>query len=75
MNIIDGIKSVYTWEGKVNADPEVLLMVKTTAKHLPKLTARVKEKHSYDVPETIAASIIGGSREYMQWVHDSTADT
>lgn len=68
-----GLTSVYYWEGKVNKDSELLLMIKTQQGKMPQLTSWVKEKHPYDECEVIGVPITGGSRSYIQWVLDSTA--
>jgi NAD(P)H-hydrate epimerase len=72
VNIVPSVASVYEWKGQVEEADEDMLMVKTTFKLLPALTALVKEKHSYEVPETIAVAIVGGNRRYLQWVREST---
>lgn len=48
------------------------MMAKTRSMLLSELTAFVKSKHSYDLPETIAAPIVGGSLPYIRWVKDNT---
>jgi periplasmic divalent cation tolerance protein len=71
VNKIDGVRSTYMWKGAVETDTEALLMVKTTVDKLGELTSFVQEKHPYDVPETIAAAIVGGNAAYLKWVADS----
>lgn len=67
-----GITSVYWWEGKVNKDQETLMMIKTRAALVTKLTTWVKKEHPYDEVEVIGLPITGGSSSYIQWVLDST---
>lgn len=74
VNIVPRVESVYKWEGKVERNGEVLLMAKTRASLVPELSAFVTEHHSYDVPETIAAGIVGGGPEYLKWVRESTRE-
>ena len=57
-NIVSPIRSVYRWEGAVQTDSEHLMIIKTRAKLVSKLEARVKELHSYEVPEVIAIPIV-----------------
>ena len=73
VNIKEGVTSVYEWNGEVQSDAEVLLMIKTRRELLPELTAKVKAEHPYDVPEVIAVDIVGGSDDYMGWVRENTA--
>ncbi|KAF6255967.1 hypothetical protein COO60DRAFT_1531576 [Scenedesmus sp. NREL 46B-D3] len=73
VNILPGVTSVYSWKGKVEKDSEVLMMIKTQAHLLERLTAQVKALHPYDEPEVIALPVVGGSASYMAWLRDSTA--
>lgn len=72
VNIASPITSVYQWEGQVQQDAEVLLVIKTTDARLPDLIRRVKALHSYQVPEVIAIPIADGSPEYLRWLLDET---
>ena len=71
-NIIKGIRSIYRWEGTVHDDPEVLIVIKTRSELFDKLEARVRELHSYDLPEVIALDIAKGSEPYLAWLSEST---
>lgn len=71
-NVIPGITSHYVWQGSLSSDQEVLLVMKTRMALIQRLVIRVKELHSYALPEVIALPIAGGSQEYMKWVEDST---
>eukprot|EP00879_Flechtneria_rotunda_P005888 GHRR01006194.1.p1 GENE.GHRR01006194.1~~GHRR01006194.1.p1 ORF type:complete len:183 (+),score=52.40 GHRR01006194.1:129-677(+) len=73
VNVLPGITSIYRWQGKVEKDSEVLMILKTQGALLDKLTAKVRELHPYDEPEVIGLPIIGGSPSYMQWVVDNTS--
>jgi periplasmic divalent cation tolerance protein len=72
VNIIKNVRSIYTWQGNIEDDSEVLMIVKTQKKHLDALSSKVKELHSYDVPEIIVLPIIAGSEDYLKWIKDST---
>lgn len=72
VNLLPGVESVYQWEGKIEKGEEVLMMAKTRAALLPEFVAFVKAHHSYTVPETIAAGIVGGSGAYLDWLRGET---
>ncbi|KAJ8479410.1 hypothetical protein OPV22_023137 [Ensete ventricosum] len=74
VNRVPGIESVYWWDGKVQTDPEELLIIKTRKSLLGALTQHVKSNHEYDVPEVIALPITGGDEKYLEWIKDSTRD-
>ena len=44
VNIIPGVTSVYEWEGKIENDSEVLMMIKTRSARIAELTEFVKSK-------------------------------
>lgn len=65
---------MYEWQGKVEEDQELLLMIKTTQSRLSSLTSAVQKLHSYDEAEVVAVQITGGSASYMQWVEDTVRE-
>ncbi|MCX8182208.1 MAG: divalent-cation tolerance protein CutA [Candidatus Methanomethyliaceae archaeon] len=71
VNIIGGVESVFYWEDKINTAHECLLIVKTTKEKLDLLVKRVKELHSYSVPEIIWVTLDGGFEGYLDWVKKS----
>ena len=72
-NVIDGMESVYWWQGKLTEDREAVLIAKTRAELVPALTQRVKELHSYTVPCVVALPLVGGSPAYLAWLEAETA--
>jgi len=72
VNIIKEIRSIYRWEGKIEDDREVLLIIKTRRGLFSNLSKRVNELHSYSVPEIIALPIVEGSKDYIRWLSDVT---
>ncbi len=71
-NIINNVRSIYAWQGKIEDDSELLMVIKTRRSIFSDLAEKVKELHSYDVPEIIALPIIDGSAEYLKWLNEST---
>ena len=72
VNLVPGATSIYRWEGKLQRDAELLLVIKTAAERLAALTARVQALHPYEVPEIIALPITMGARPYLDWITEST---
>ena len=70
VNILPIHCSVYIWEGKVNKDKEWQLIVKTKLSQFSALEAKIRELHSYEVPEIIALPIVNGFQPYLQWMSD-----
>lgn len=72
VNILPGLTSVYEWQGRVETDPETLLIIKTAGDRVAALTDRLAAIHPYDVPEVIALPIEAGLPAYLQWLVDET---
>ncbi|MEC4686126.1 MAG: divalent-cation tolerance protein CutA [Nitrospirota bacterium] len=68
VNIVKGIRSIYSWEGKIEDEHEVLMIVKTKRALFTVLEKRVKELHSYSVPEIISLPLVEGSEDYLKWL-------
>ena len=71
VNIVPGITSIYRWQGEVQHDSELLLLIKTRSECYPALEARIRELHSYELPEIIAVPIQRGSEPYLAWLDAS----
>ncbi|XP_039579090.1 protein CutA 1, chloroplastic-like [Passer montanus] len=71
VNIVPGVTSVYTWQGKLEEDSEVLLMIKTRSSRVPALSDFVRSHHPYEVPEVVALPVAQGNPPYLRWVRDA----
>ena len=67
-NILDGMHSIYWWEGGLQESGEAVLILKTTEDRLLALVARVKELHSYDCPCIEALPVVAGHQPFLDWV-------
>ena len=72
VNLIPGLTSIYRWEGQMQHDVELLLIIKTRSVVYPQLEARLRELHPYQVPEIIALPIQAGSAAYLNWIAGNT---
>ena len=68
VNIIPKISSVYRWEGQIQSETEVLLLIKTTKDLEAEVYREVQAVHSYDTPELITLPITNGSETYLDWL-------
>ena len=71
VNIMPKVRSIYRWEGDICDEPEVMLIAKTASSMAASIVKRVKELHSYDVPEIICLPVATGSGEYLDWIDAS----
>ena len=72
VNLLREIRSVYWWKGKIEDEPEVLCIMKTRSALFEALRNRVRELHSYEVPEIVALPILAGSEPYLDWIGENT---
>jgi len=70
-NIVDSVSSLFWWKGEIEEEKEVLVIMKSNKKLFKKLPKRVKELHSYDVPEILVLPIVDGSSSYLEWLKRS----
>ncbi|XP_048056787.1 protein CutA homolog [Megalobrama amblycephala] len=70
VNIVPQITSVYEWQGKIEEDSEVLLMIKTRSSKIPALAEYVRSNHPYEVAEVISLPIDQGNPPYLKWIGD-----
>lgn len=73
VNLIGSIRSIYRWREKIEDDRETLILIKTRTALLQKVEKRVRELHTYEVPEIMALRFHQGSAPYVDWLLDSTS--
>ena len=71
-NIVQPVESIFKWQGKLNIENEVLMIFKTREEQFDTAEKRIKQLHSYEVPEIIAMPITHGSKSYLDWVAKET---
>lgn len=72
INIIRDVRSIYTWQGKIEDESEVIMVIKTKKSLFNPLKEKVKKLHSYTIPEVIALPITEGSEDYLKWLKEVT---
>ena len=66
--LLAGASSIYRWEGQVTEEREVVVLLKTESARWEALTAAVRERHPYRVPELLALPVERGLEAYLQWL-------
>lgn len=74
VNIIEGMRSMFWWDNKVEQDQETVLLAKTRVGLVSQLTDKVKFVHSDDCPCVVAVPIIDGNPEFLSWIQSQTGD-
>ena len=73
VNIVDGMRSMYWWDGAVQQASETILIAKTRTSLVDRLTERVRELHDYDCPCVVSLAIDGGNKAFLDWIDAETA--
>jgi periplasmic divalent cation tolerance protein len=73
VNVLPPMRSIYTWQGKIERADERQLLIKTRVDCVHQLEARLKALHRYEIPEFLVIPVLDGSREYLLWIADSTS--
>ena len=73
-NVWPAITSVYRWQGEVQEDAEVALIVKTRGDLVDRVSDRVRALHSYDCPCVVAVPITGGNPAFLDWIAAETSN-
>ena len=71
-NILDGVTSLFEWDGRLCREQEAVLILKTTAEKTGALTARIKELHSYDCPCIVCLPVDSGNPDFLKWIAAET---
>ena len=72
-NIIPAIRSIYRWKEAMWDKEESLIIIKSRSDLFELVRNRVKELHSYEVPEITALKLEKGDPAYLQWIETVTA--
>lgn len=68
VNVVSPVESHYEWQGKLHAEREWLLLMKTTAAAYPKLERKLKTVHPYECPEIVAFRMDRVAKAYARWL-------
>ncbi|MBP2680343.1 MAG: divalent-cation tolerance protein CutA [Candidatus Krumholzibacteriota bacterium] len=71
VNIVEPCRSVYRWNGEIVEDKEAMLFAKTGRGRFDSIVKRVRELHSYEVPEIIAVDLESLSDGYAAFLKDA----
>ncbi|MCA2981075.1 MAG: divalent-cation tolerance protein CutA [Myxococcaceae bacterium] len=67
-NLLPRARSIYRWQGAVQDEVEVVLVMKTTASTVPALKRRLDALHPYETPEMLVIPVASGLGPYLDWV-------
>ena len=71
VNVLPPMTSVYRWKGQVEQDREQQVIIKTTTERLAVLEERLRQLHTYQLPEFLVIETDRGAAAYLGWVEDA----
>ena len=75
VNILHGVESVYRWQGKIERENEILLLIKSDTAHFSALEDTISTLHPYEVPEILAVPVEAGHQPYLEWIDQCLEDS
>jgi len=72
VSMIENVKSVFSWDGEICEEKEILLLIKTRRANYGKIKLVIEDLHTYSIPEIIALPIIDCSEDYLKWLVKET---
>ena len=72
VNMFPGMISVFQWNGVMETEEEVAMIIKTREGLKEQVLAETKRLHPYDVPALLVLPTEGGDPEYCAWISAET---
>jgi hypothetical protein len=64
-------RPLYYWEGKLEQEYEVQMLLKTDRAHQQALLDCLKSHHPYQTPELLVLPVTHGDTDYLSWLNAS----
>ncbi len=73
VNILEGMKSIYRWEGQIEEAQECVIIAKTRRDLVAACKERILELHGYECPCVVSWPLSEGNPAFLEWVVQQTA--
>ncbi|MEN9705213.1 MAG: hypothetical protein RLZZ393_1092 [Pseudomonadota bacterium] len=70
---LSDIESIYAWQGGVQREPEVRLLLKTVAGRYDEVECALRARHPYALPAIFAVPVTRAFGDYIDWIREETA--
>jgi periplasmic divalent cation tolerance protein len=67
-NILPRMTAIYEWNGDIEEENELVVILKTSRKTVSLLGKWVKDHHPYDVPCILEVPLGRGNHDYVSWL-------
>lgn len=71
VTILPGATSLYYWEGKLEQEYEVQMLLKSRVSLQQALLDSLKSHHPYQTPELLVLPVSHGDNDYLSWLNAS----
>ena len=66
------IESTYRWQGNIETEKEVRLLIKTRSILFDKIANLIRNELSFVNPEILSIPVLQGKNEYLDWIYAET---
>ncbi len=73
VNIMPPQLSLYRWQGKLERQQEVMLLIKAPQALFSAISQTICQLHPYTVPEIIALQVTQAFEPYLNWINEETS--
>lgn len=71
-NIIPAVRSIYTWQGRVEDGSESLGVIHTRRALVPRILERADAEHPDETPQVLAVPVVEAHPGYRSWLLEET---
>lgn len=68
VNLIEQMSAIYVWEGSVEEDNEIGMIIKTTQDRRDEVLEEIKRLHPFSTPARIVLPVTGGGADFLSWI-------
>ncbi|MBX2804450.1 MAG: divalent-cation tolerance protein CutA [Hyphomicrobiales bacterium] len=68
VNLIEQMSAIYVWEGSVEEDSEIGMMIKTTRGRSEEVLEEIKRLHPFSKPARLVLPVVGGGADFLGWI-------
>jgi periplasmic divalent cation tolerance protein len=71
-NLLPAVRSLYWWEGAIQDDVEVVMLMECTSEDLSQAVAELERVHPYEVPKIVVIAPDSVNPPYLEWLRAVT---